>query len=71
MIGYILIALISLFVAFCCGCAAGYSTGYKAAFAEMLPIVKHLERITTDVMGAKKNGNTIDASSERGDKETP
>lgn len=70
MIPYILIALISLFIAFCCGCAAGYSTGYKAAFAEMLPIVKELEHIVT-VMGAKKHGNTIDASSERGDKETP
>ena len=71
MIGYILIALISLFISFCGGCMAGYSAGYHKAFAEMLPIVKQLERITTDVMGAKKNGNKIDASSERGDKETP
>lgn len=70
MIGYILIALISLFVAFCGGCAAGYSGGYHKAFEEMLPIVKELEHIVT-VMGAKKHGNTIDASSERGDKETP
>lgn len=70
MIPYILIALISLFVAFCGGCAAGYSAGYRAAFAEMLPIVKELEHIVT-VMGAKKNGDKIDVSSERGDKETP
>ena len=70
MIGYILIALISLFISFCGGCMAGYSAGYHKAFEEMLPIVKELEHIVT-VMGAKKNGNKIDASSERGDKETP
>ena len=71
MIPYILIALISLFVAFCCGCAAGYSTGYKAAFAEMLPIVKQLEKITNDTLGAIRNGNTTYASPERGDTKTP
>ena len=71
MIGYILIALSSLFIAFCCGCLAGYSTGYKAAFAEMLPIVKQLEKITNDVIGATRNGNRVNASSERGDTETP
>lgn len=71
MIPYILIALISLFIAFCCGCAAGYSTGYKAAFAEMLPIVKQLEKITNDTLGAIRNGNTANDPSERGNKETP
>lgn len=71
MIGYILIALISLFVAFCGGCMAGYSAGYHKAFEEMLPIVKQLEKITNDTLGAIRNGNTANASSERGDKETP
>lgn len=71
MIPYILIALVSLFISFCCGCVAGYSSGYRAAFAEMLPIVKHLEKLTQDINDAKRgksNGNSTDASSERGDK---
>ena len=70
MIPYILIALISLFISFCGGCMAGYSAGYHKAFEEMLPIVKELEHIVT-VMGANKHGNKTNASSERGDKETP
>ena len=71
MIPYILIALISLFVAYIFGAAAGYGAGYKVAYSEMLPIVKQLEKLTNDVLGAIKNGNTTDASSERGDTKTP
>lgn len=71
MIPYILIALVSLFVSFICGCVAGYSSGYRMAYSEMLPIVKHLEKLTQDINDAKRgksNGNSTDASSERGDK---
>ena len=53
MILYILIALVSLFIAFCCGCAAGHSVGYRQAFSEMLPIVKKLEDISGVLAGTK------------------
>lgn len=53
MIPYILMALVSLFVSFCCGCAAGHSVGYRQAFSEMLPIVKKLEDISGVLAGTK------------------
>jgi choline dehydrogenase-like flavoprotein len=77
MIPYILIALVSLFVSFCCGCAAGYSVGYRQAFAEMLPIVKKLEDISGVLAGTKtineargKKDGTIQPP-EEGDRGTP
>lgn len=77
MIPYILIALVSLFVSFCCGCAAGHSVGYRQAFTEMLPIVKKLEDISGVLAGTKtineargKDHGTLQPP-EEGDRGTP
>lgn len=77
MILYILIALVSLFIAFCCGCAAGHSVGYRQAFTEMLPIVKKLEDISGVLAGTKtineargKDDGAL-RTSEEGDRGTP
>lgn len=77
MILYILIALVSLFISFCCGCAAGHSVGYRQAFAEMLPIVKKLEDISGVLAGTKTineargKDNAALRTSEEGDRGAP
>lgn len=77
MIPYILIALVSLFISFCCGCAAGHSVGYRQAFAEILPIVKKLKDISEVLAGTKtineargKDDGAL-RTSEEGDRGTP
>lgn len=76
MIIYILIALVSLFIAFCCGCAAGHSVGYRQAFSEMLPIVKKLEDISGVLVGTKtineaRKDNGALRTSKEGDRGAP
>lgn len=53
MIPYILIALASLFISFCCGCAAGHSVGYRQAVAEILPILERSKDILEVLAGTK------------------
>ena len=77
MILYILIALVSLFVSFCCGCAAGHSVGYRQAVAEILPILKRSKDILEVLAGTKtineargKDHGTLQPS-EKGDRGAP
>ncbi len=77
MIPYILIALASLFIAFCCGCAAGHSVGYRQAVAEILPILERSKDILEVLAGTKtineagnKNDGTLRTSKE-GDRGAP
>lgn len=77
MILYILIALVSLFVAFCCGCAAGHSIGYRQAVAEILPILERSKDILEVLAGMKtineargKDDGTL-RTSEEGDRGAP
>lgn len=77
MILYILIALVSLFVAFCCGCAAGHSVGYRQAVADILPILERSKDILEVLAGMKtineargKDDGTL-RTSEEGDRGAP
>lgn len=77
MILYILIALVSLFIAFCCGCAAGHSIGYRQAVAEILPILEMSKDILEVLAGTKtineargKDDGALQTS-EKGDRGAP
>lgn len=77
MILYILIALVSLFVAFCCGCVAGHSVGYRQAVADILPILERSKDILEVLAGMKtineargKDDGTL-RTSEEGDRGAP
>ena len=77
MILYILIALVSLFIAFCCGCAAGHSIGYRQAVAEILPILESSKDILEVLAGTKTINEARDKddgalrTSEEGDRGAP